>query len=519
MRAPLKELKVNIEPVQDLHGYDHPWPAGGGKNKLNATPNTVKPLNTHGTWNGNSYTDNGVTFAISDDGIITVNGTATNTTYFELGSFETGAVDYVLNGLVGTYQNVCSLVGISGSWYSVRDAQGVTLPQSATVRICVYVATGAALTNYIFKPMIRLSSVTDATFAPYSNICPISGWTGANVTRAGKNLLNLTADSPAYNINTGYDATIKRTQLEPGAIFIGVSSNNYWIGETTNRYIIAKGNGSISYRTNDAAYGFGVCAEVKPLADYTVSAEGSGYAVRIALYGQDGSWIKAINNNQTFTTTADAKYALIIFCCTSDTKNTDIAVSDIQLKLSSVSTDYSAYSGQTINVEFPSEAGTVYGGELTVNEDGTGVLKVDLGITDLGETTIIYNDGYNYPYFSLNMPSDSVTGSSALKPLSVYCQMYKTLHNMSGNIFRTNDYNCSMCLNSAVSTRRLLIQDNRFSSEESLRSAITGVPFIYELATPTTYTLTASQVRTLLGTNHVWSDVGNIELSYWTHTH
>ena len=29
--------------------------------------------------------------------------------------------------------------------------------------------------------MIRLSSVSDATFAPYSNICPIAGWTGANV--------------------------------------------------------------------------------------------------------------------------------------------------------------------------------------------------------------------------------------------------------------------------------------------------------------------------------------------------
>ena len=26
------QVQVGIDPVQDLHGYDHPWPAGGGKN-------------------------------------------------------------------------------------------------------------------------------------------------------------------------------------------------------------------------------------------------------------------------------------------------------------------------------------------------------------------------------------------------------------------------------------------------------------------------------------------------------
>ena len=29
---PLKECVVNIEPIQNFHGYDAPWPAGGGKN-------------------------------------------------------------------------------------------------------------------------------------------------------------------------------------------------------------------------------------------------------------------------------------------------------------------------------------------------------------------------------------------------------------------------------------------------------------------------------------------------------
>ena len=42
--APLKQLKVAFSPVQDLHGYDSPWPAGGGKNLFGGEYNTIFPL-------------------------------------------------------------------------------------------------------------------------------------------------------------------------------------------------------------------------------------------------------------------------------------------------------------------------------------------------------------------------------------------------------------------------------------------------------------------------------------------
>lgn len=32
----IKSLVANIESQQDLHGYDSPWPAGGGNNKFHA---------------------------------------------------------------------------------------------------------------------------------------------------------------------------------------------------------------------------------------------------------------------------------------------------------------------------------------------------------------------------------------------------------------------------------------------------------------------------------------------------
>ena len=36
-RLPLESLELKMEPVQDLHGQEYPYPAGGGKNKFDST--------------------------------------------------------------------------------------------------------------------------------------------------------------------------------------------------------------------------------------------------------------------------------------------------------------------------------------------------------------------------------------------------------------------------------------------------------------------------------------------------
>jgi len=41
---------------------------------------------------------------------------------------------------------------------------------------------------------------------------------------------------------------------------------------------------------------------------------------------------------------------------------------------------------------------------------------------------------------------------------------------------------------------------------------------VYPLATPITYTLTASQIRTLLGQNNIWADAGPISVEYTADT-
>ena len=66
---PVKNLTVDIEPIQDLHGQANPYPAGGGKNLLVTTLENLKTVNISGTWSGNTYTRNDVAFAVQvDDG-------------------------------------------------------------------------------------------------------------------------------------------------------------------------------------------------------------------------------------------------------------------------------------------------------------------------------------------------------------------------------------------------------------------------------------------------------------------
>ena len=97
--------EIQLEPKQDMHGYEYPWQGGAGKNLLGLSLSSIKTLNTtYGTWDGNSYTRNAVTFNfIERDGYverIECSGTASGNTSLVLYSDETGisANNYIFSG-------------------------------------------------------------------------------------------------------------------------------------------------------------------------------------------------------------------------------------------------------------------------------------------------------------------------------------------------------------------------------------------------------------------------------------
>ena len=87
-------------------------------------------------------------------------------------------------------------------------------------------------------------------------------------------------------------------------------------------------------------------------------------------------------------------------------------------------------------------------------------------------------------------------------PLTVYGG---TLDVVSGELVVTDGYIASYNGETLPST---WISDRDVYAEGS--TPTTGAEVCYELATPTTYQLTPTQVNSLLGTNNLWADTGNI---------
>ena len=170
--AEVTSLKVGISPIQDLHGYANPWVGGAGKNLLENTLTTI--------------TNNGVTFTVNSDGSMVLNGTASATAQRQINAGLTlKAGTYILSGMQAGGSTSTRMLYISdGNTIIARDTgAGATFTLSAdtTVTVLCWVNNGQAVSNIAIYPMIRLSSISDASWSPYSNICPIYAGNGKNI--------------------------------------------------------------------------------------------------------------------------------------------------------------------------------------------------------------------------------------------------------------------------------------------------------------------------------------------------
>lgn len=70
----------------------------------------------------------------------------------------------------------------------------------------------------------------------------------------------------------------------------------------------------------------------------------------------------------------------------------------------------------------------------------------------------------------------------------------------------------------AETVSQIQIKDSKYSTADSFKAAVSGVQFCYPLATPIIYQLPQTMVKSMIGTNNVWADTGDVEsLTYWTH--
>ena len=169
-------LKVTMNPIQDLHGYSHPWAGGAGKNLADKA--TKLPSE--------------ITVTVDNDGKMTLNGT-TNEIIYIRGAFncpdKTATYTWALFNDKSNNDVQFSVRqrddNIAGGWARV-DAVNKTFtftPEATPAKWQMQINRGVTLNNFVIAPMIVSGNIAPTTFEPYSNICPISGRTEASVTR------------------------------------------------------------------------------------------------------------------------------------------------------------------------------------------------------------------------------------------------------------------------------------------------------------------------------------------------
>lgn len=359
--ANLADCNVKIEPVQDLHGYDHPWVGGAGKNKLPMTVDSIKAANTDGTWSGNTYTYNDIVYKLVTDNDgnlvkITVNGTTTLRSFLIVGS---------MSGLIG--QEVIMNGGASGGVASYTASGycmftgGIGVPQEydigsgATFTVSSYGGdvqinvNNTSVTNLDFYPMLRLSTETDATFAPYTNYCPITGHTEASVQRDGKNFAK-------NNMSTTTSSGVTWTKNSDGSISVSgtptgnTSVNDAFIAKVSSEY------GNVTFSGLNGVTNI-VC-EVLRLKD------SNGVTIQSFLPGASDLTIDLSNYNDVDYITATYKRAANNVACSGTIKP--------QIEIGKTATAFVPYSGKTYTIAL---GDTIYGG--TVNFD-SGVMTVTM---------------------------------------------------------------------------------------------------------------------------------------------
>ena len=485
-----KNTKVTFEPIQDLHEYDHPWPAGSGKNLLPLTIENAKssPGNIAGTWVDNSFIMQGITFTfLTDSGgnviAIKANGTANGqdaTVKFFGSSLSNDQnisypndtkLTFDVQGSSSTYRGI--MWGDNGSYI---DSGELSINANSIIYgIGFRIIDGVTVDNLMIYPMIRLATETDDTFEPYSNICPISGFDEVNIIGRGKNLFDCTVDNGEY---TNAGVTYKNVYDDHGNA-IGISASGTSTGYSQINFNITLLAGR--YKTN--------------VSD--TSSGNVGVSIR-----KGSAWFANVNSE--FTLTEETALRIRYYVDTSG-KVANNTIYCMLYKYDGTDQDFEPYQSHEIAQSLPE---TVYGGTLDLE---SGELVVEYGIFDMGEAT--WSSAGNGLYYRTSSPSDSQ--ELVNRGCEAVCSCYKNACGKTIDEFNASD--SEFFLNNALysaSAKYILVRDTKVENATAFKTKMSGQTIAYELSIPITYHLTPHQLAIFAETNNISTNATKIQVTY-----
>jgi hypothetical protein len=350
--------------------------------------------------------------------------------------------------------------------------------------------------------LVHIEPVQEGSGDPSpDNVRPITGWTGAKVTRCRKNLLimdgdtyPLTRNGVTWTKNADGSITANGTATSASQSYFRISNSTVKAPSTMYRFGgCPDGGGSEKfdvYPWDNTANARPQRAETDTRAAqsvYNSTSTGTFYmpknhVMQLTLRIQSGVTVE----NLTFYP----------FCVPDGTD-----------------ASWSTPVGQTYSIGFPSSAGTVYGGTLDVT---SGVLTVThkLYTFDGSENWTAGNHNKRYEFNLGGLPDYIKTwnsGGRGLSNLGIYDSTAYT---------NDVDYITSRVAvgasNTGAKTHVLVVPASVATTVEELKAFLANTPeqWYAPLQTPQTYQLTPQEITSLLGVNNVWADTGDSEVEY-----
>lgn len=468
----IKSLIADIEPVQDLHGYDKPWP-GGTINRIDAT--AVDDGNLYINANTGSQVVSGSGVWRKTDYISVKPGESLYIGQINASSTVAGLAFY------GSSKNYIS--GVNSNTLSSNN-NVVTVPQNATYMRHSFRIDEGYNTNW--ETTVYIVDNADVhKWVPYENRCPPTGWTELNGARTGENIFGGNAMKEAILTNIqgstadGSVVTFPANKAHDVVLFDGFKPNMQYTFLLNLCRTDVTGSGEIDSNLQ-VKYTDGTVVRVKPVYDGT-------------------------GNRVNYQLSTDANKSVEVLAGMYNSKSTEIDTAMSGIFVGNVGwDDFEPYNdgSETISVNWQSTAGEVFGGTVDVI---SGKMLVTWGSFDIGNVAW-NNDTANQRFFRKVNGIKLTTGP---RRTSMFCPVYQSIDDGRG-VAAVPD--CS--LYAAGTSETVYIKDTRYSTAADFQEANQGNIVVYPLADPIPYQLTPQEVTTLLGVNRVWVDTGDVTVTY-----
>ena len=459
-------VTVDVEPVQDLNGYDSPWPAGGGKNQAFNVQYANVSSRYQAAIRASYKIKAGKRYIFS---FMTANTgkKVYRQTPDSLGFSSFSAYDFTCDG------NRKSFYGTAAT-DTEKETVGIILKSendSDPVGLCY---------DFMIEE-VSDTTTTPSSYAPYENLCPISGWDAVDIRATGENLFNYTVASLLNAYING--AGILQGSGNDKLAYLQVKKDSVYTIKFTQIALVS------APQADDTQVGIYKAPPVVGLSGTRIYSQQRPTAT----------------GNYTFVFTVSTGDSEWIAVKLGNIQRTDIdaTLKTLQVTVGSTVDDYKPYIGNTYTIQLGK---TVYGGTPDVE---AGTMTVDRAMVDLGTLAWgLTSDGLFY--------TDSLAGN--IKPANWNTEVTESICSVyvasTGSLVYQKRADCAFGLDG---NGRMYVYDSTKATMTAaeFKAAMSGVQLAYILKTPNEITITPAQIAAIAGqTNNVWADAGDVSVEY-----